>query len=124
MRKALRLALLIVLIATALAAQQQQDGVTIIVGRFPASLLQQAPGTFGPPTSDLIQVMVWTTDPKTDALRVTLTYQGLDGNPVTVSSLRNIQNQFDMHSFPVPVYSVKVISVQVQQLQPVVSTTF
>ena len=126
MRILSRVALLFSVLAGALAAQQlQQNGLTIIVGRMPNSVLQQAlPGVFTPASPDLIQIMVWTTDPNTNALRVTLTYQGTDGNPVTVSSLRNIQNQFDMHSFPVPVYTVKVISVQVDQLQTASSTTF
>jgi len=72
---------------------------------------------------DAIQVIVGTQNPKVLALRVTLIYV-IDGVETTLTSQRPIANGFDIHSFAVPNYQVRVKSVTVQELAVLTEQTY
>ena len=107
------LALALVSLPTALAQDPVPGAIRPAVFRFPGYALASL-GPFSP-SSDFIEVIVSTANPKTDAVRVTLTYL-FEGASVVAVSERPITNGFDIHSFAVPSYQVPIMSVNVKEL--------
>jgi hypothetical protein len=114
MKQALSLSLMLLFsLPAAMAQDPAPAAIPPTVFRFDGSAL----ATLVPlgPSTDFIEVLVSTANPKTDAVRVTLTYLFQNAKVVAVSE-RPITNGFDIHSFAVPSYQVPILSVNVKEL--------
>lgn len=103
--------LLLFTLFAATAALAQQLDPTVAVARIPAGIIRQLSPVLAP-SADAVQVWLSVPDQRPALAEVVLKYEH-DGQILTAVSTRRLVSGFDIHSFPVPVYTVRIVSITV-----------
>jgi hypothetical protein len=105
-----KLALLLLCAAVCAFSQASKPGLTVTVARIPATYLQQLLPSDLSPSPDTIQVWVKSSDSTPSLVEVVLKYES-NNQIITATSMRKMSAGLDVHSFAVPSYSVRIVSV-------------